>query len=278
MKKNIVLLMMLTGFAIFSITSNPHQITKKYAAVINSGGAPSGKTGAPGEGNCASCHSGNVNDGSATSSITFNGNNNQYDVGITYDFSLSISNGSSKNGFQLVILDSLQNNDVGTLIASDLVNTQINANNRTYLNHTSSGNTQNSWNFQWTAPSSDVGPVTIYYAYNVTNAMNNTAGDQIFLGSHTLYPSNTANIAAEAPVFLCYFNEVNNLILQKESWSNSPSFINLFDLNGKLIFHREVILQPGILNEILLPNTLKSGMYIVSVESDSFNEKRKLFF
>ena len=26
--------MMLTGFAIFSITSNPHQITKKYAALI----------------------------------------------------------------------------------------------------------------------------------------------------------------------------------------------------------------------------------------------------
>ena len=270
--------MMLTGFAIFSLTSNPHQFTKKYAAVINSGGSPSGKTGAPGEGNCTSCHSGNVNDGSATSSITFNGNNNQYDLGVTYDFSLSIANGSIKNGFQLVILDSLQNNDVGTIISSDLVNTQINANNRTYLNHTSSGNTLNSWNFQWTAPSNDVGPVTIYYAYNVTNAMNNTAGDQIFLASHTLYPSNTANIVAEAPSFSCYFNEVDNLILQKENWSNSPSLINLFDLNGKLVFQHEIILKSGILNEIILPKTLKSGMYIVSVESDSFKHKRKLFF
>ena len=178
----------------------------------------------------------------------------------------------------MVILDSLQNNDVGTIISSDLVNTQINANNRTYLNHTSSGNTLNSWNFQWTAPSNDVGPVTIYYAYNVTNAMNNTAGDQIFLASHTLYPSNTANIAAEAPSFSCYFNEVDNLILQKENWSNTPSLINLFDLNGKLVFQHEIILKSGILNEVILPKTLKSGMYIVSVESDSFKNKRKLFF
>ena len=71
---------------------------------------------------------------------------------------------------------------------------------------------------------------------------------------------------------------MDNLILQKENWSNTPSLINLFDLNGKLVFQHEIILKSGILNEVILPKTLKSGMYIVSVESDSFKDKRKLFF
>ena len=67
------------------------------------------------------CHSGSVNDGNGTSSISFSGLNNEYELGVTYDMTLSISNGSSKNGFQLVVLDSAQNNDAGILTASDLV-------------------------------------------------------------------------------------------------------------------------------------------------------------
>ena len=90
--------------------------------------------------------------------------------GMTYDLSLSLNNGSSKNGFQLVFLDSVTESNAGTILISDIVNTQLSSgNNRTYLNHTLAGNSLNLWDFQWTAPASDVGPIKIYYAYNVAD-------------------------------------------------------------------------------------------------------------
>ena len=133
MKKYIIpiILIVVTGFYFFK-PNNPHFQRLKYAAILNSGGSPSAKTGAPGEGNCTMCHSGSVNDGNGISSISFSGLNNEYELGVTYDMTLTISNGSSKNGFQLVILDSAQNKDAGNLTASDMVNTQITSNNRTY--------------------------------------------------------------------------------------------------------------------------------------------------
>ena len=166
---------------------NPHEI-KKHASILNSGGAPTGKTGAPGESNCTMCHSGNVNDGSTFSSISFSGLDNQYIPGTTYDLTLTLNNGSTKNGFQLVVLDSITNSNSGTLILTDAVNTQISsANSRDYLNHTSSGNTQTSWNFQWTAPSSNVGPIKIYYAYNIAGyPYSNTSGDDIYTSIKTI--------------------------------------------------------------------------------------------
>ena len=44
---------------------------------------------------------------SGVSTISFSGTNNEYVPGTTYDLNLSLNNGSSKNGFQLVFLDSI---------------------------------------------------------------------------------------------------------------------------------------------------------------------------
>ena len=103
MKKYIIPIILLSVAGFYTLKeNNPHIQRNQHAAIINSGGAPSGKTGAPGEGNCTMCHSGSVNDGNATSSVLFSGANNEYELGVTYDLTLSISNGSSKNGFQIV--------------------------------------------------------------------------------------------------------------------------------------------------------------------------------
>ena len=71
--------------------------------------------------------------------------NNEYELGnLRYD--LAISN-DFKNLFSIVVLDSAQNNDAGILTASDLPHL-VTSNNRTYMNHTNTGNNQTSWNFQ----------------------------------------------------------------------------------------------------------------------------------
>lgn len=279
MKKYIIPIIpiVFTGFYFFK-PNNPHIQRHRYAAILNSGGSPSAKTGAPGEGNCTMCHSGNVNDGNGTSSISFSGLNNEYELGVTYDMTLTISNGSSKNGFQLVILDSAQNKDAGNLTASDIVNTQITSNNRTYLNHTHSGNSQTSWNFQWTAPSNNAGPINLYYAYNVSNAMNNTAGDQIYLASHTIYPSTTASLSSINSIENGCFVDGNKLIIPQNAFISGDAVISIYSLKGKRISSFKTILISGVNNEISLPIDFKSGLYILSISSGEYNQAIKFIY
>lgn len=276
MKKYIIPVILLSVAGFFSLNeNNPHIQRYQYAAIINSGGAPTAKTGAPGEGNCTMCHSGSVNDGNSTSSISFSGLNNEYELGVTYDMTLAISNGSSKNGFQLVVLDSAQNNDAGILTASDLVNTQVTSNNRTYLNHTNTGNSQTSWNFQWTAPSNNVGPITLYYSYNVSNAMNNTAGDQIFLASHTFYPSTTTgSLSINSNQNDCFIDG-NSLIVPQNALFSKQAAISIYSLKGKRISSFQTVLIPGVDNEISLPMDLKRGLYILSISSGEYYQAIK---
>lgn len=276
MKKYIIPVILFSVAGFFSLKeNNPHIQRYQHAAIINSGGAPTAKTGAPGEGNCTMCHSGSVNDGNGTSSISFSGLNNEYELGVTYNMTLAISNGSSKNGFQLVVLDSAQNNDAGILTASDLVNTQVTSNNRTYLNHTNTGNSQTSWNFQWTAPSNNVGPITLYYSYNVSNAMNNTAGDQIFLASHTIYPSTTTtSISINSNENDCFIDG-NRLIIPQNALLSKAAVISVYSLKGKRISSFQTVLIPGVDNEISLPMDLKRGLYILSISSGEYNQAIK---
>ena len=184
------------GFQLF-YDSNPHKITNKtQAGMLYTNGAPTGKTGAPGENDCTQCHSGSVNDGSLVSNLSFSGVN-EYSPGSTYNLTLNIQNGAAKNGFQLVALDSATASNAGTLIVTDAIKTQLSSGSgRTYLNHRNSGTIFSSWSFDWTAPSTNVGPVTFYYAYNVTNNAWNTGGDQIYLANFTVYPSSCGNFSS----------------------------------------------------------------------------------
>ena len=257
---------------------NPHEI-KKHASILNSGGAPTGKTGAPGESNCTMCHSGNVNDGSTFSSISFSGLDNQYIPGTTYDLTLTLNNGSTKNGFQLVVLDSITNSNSGTLILTDAVNTQISsANSRDYLNHTSSGNTQTSWNFQWTAPSSKVGPIKIYYAYNIAGyPYSNTSGDDIYTSIKTISAPNSSQIYTnELLDFNCFIGNDEKLNILSNLNSNRDAELKLYNISGKLLCSRNLKLKVNQVDKVNIPNDLPSGIYIVSLTTDKEQKTKKI--
>jgi hypothetical protein len=279
MKKTLIAIFIATfTLSYFFEIKNPHGFITQYtAALVNTSGAPSGKTGAPGESNCTMCHAGSVNDGSLTSNITYDGTNNEYIPGNTYSMNFSITNGSQKNGFQLVILDSLQNNDVGTLTATDLLNTQINANNRTYLNHTSAGTTLNTWGFEWTAPSNDVGPIIIYYSYNVTNNASNTAGDNIYLGQMTLYPANTlSNCIKEDFTFDCYSTNNDKIVITTNQIIKNPVLIEIYDLQGKEVFSEKMQLNSKA-NQLNISNEYLNGIYIITIKGSKIYQSKKLF-
>ena len=250
------------------------------------GGAPAGKTGAPGEVNCTGCHAGTANDGSTTSGIAFSGTNSEYQPGVTYNMTLSINNGSSKNGFQVVALENAGNTNAGALIVTDATNTaSVTGLGNTYINQTASGATQNSWNFDWTAPSSNIGDVTFYYSYNVTNSNGGNNGDQIYLGQLSLQPFidptsvHESNKSILNQSFNTFYDQNNNSIVldYNNQQHASSALVKVYNLEGKSIQTEEYMPNAGINHSIIkIQSELTKGIYLVSLFLDNNVVTRKI--
>jgi len=145
---------------------------------------PVSRTGAPSEGNCSGCHSGNLNTGSGT--VIFSMDGLAYIPDSTYTTSLQMLDGNkTRFGFQVTALDN-NNNMAGSFTVTNPANTAGQSNiGRGYVSQ-KSANTNNTWSFDWTAPNSDIGPVTFYVAGNATNNNSSTSGDNVYTRSFTV--------------------------------------------------------------------------------------------
>ena len=156
------------------------------SAFAFSGGPPDGVTGAPTENTCAQagCHTGNdlnVSGGSLmlTTPETYIPNE-------VYTIVVNLSRtGQSRWGFEMTALDA-DGARAGSFEVDDAGNTQLSeANSKQYIKHTSIGTAQgttdaHSWEFQWTAPDADIGPITFYAAGNTSNGNFNPVDDYIY--------------------------------------------------------------------------------------------------
>lgn len=153
----------------------------------NTGGAPAGRTAAPGEGNCTGCHSGSLitsgadwNNFTITSNIPVTG----YVPGSTYTITIShTQSGINKWGFQATVLNS-SNTMAGTIVNTNTLqmSTQTSG-GKTYIGQNSggtSGSGTKSWSFDWTAPNPGVGSITVYAVVNASNNNSSDAGDLIY--------------------------------------------------------------------------------------------------
>src|SRR5215218_7593933 len=164
-----------------------------------SAGPPAGYTGAPGEEPeaCAECHVPS-DAGTGTISITAP---QTYVPGQTYPITVTHSNPDPTRkrwGFELTVLDT-SDEKAGELQSTNgltqVLNNQGPGGKRQYIEHTGAGTfvgQQNgaSWTFNWTAPLTDIGPVTFYAAGNQANNDGNTSGDYIY---KTFVPSAPAS-------------------------------------------------------------------------------------
>jgi len=153
-------------------------------------GPPAGHTGAPGESTCTNCHVGPTSGGTFTITPPQN-----YVPGQTYQIVVRHVNPDPSRmrwGFQLTPLAGTT--AAGTLIVTDSLNTQIVGGvGRDYIEHTGAGThagIQNTvaWNFNWTAPATDVGTVTFYAAGNQANGDGTSGGDRIITATATSQP------------------------------------------------------------------------------------------
>jgi len=155
-----------------------------------SAGPPAGYTGAPGEEPeaCAECH---VPPDAGTGKISITAPQT-YVPGQTYPITVTHTNADPTRlrwGFELTVLDTASDEKAGELQSinglTQVLNNAGPGSARQYIEHTSAGTfvgQQNgaSWTFNWTAPATDVGPVTFYAAGNHANNDGNTSGDYIY--------------------------------------------------------------------------------------------------
>ena len=149
-------------------------------------GPPEEKTGAPNEGTCADagCHTENaLNIAGGSLMLTVP---DTYIPNEVYTIVVNLALDKQKKwGFEMTALDG-NGARAGTFEIDAAGNTQLaEANSKQYIKQTATGaaagtNDAHSWEFQWTAPDADIGPITFYAAGNAANGNFAPTGDYIY--------------------------------------------------------------------------------------------------
>ena len=160
-----------------------------------SSGPPDEKTGAPNENTCvqAGCHAGNALNVSG-GSLMLTMIPETYIPNEVYTIVVNLSRtGQSRWGFEMTALDA-DGARAGSFEVDDAGNTQLSeTNGKQYIKHTSIGtaqgtNDEHTWEFQWTAPDADIGPITFYAAGNASNGNFNPVDDYIYTAQEESTP------------------------------------------------------------------------------------------
>jgi len=178
MKKSLLLITICIGLSIFfyPTTSN----TKED-------GSPGEKTNSPMDGqNCTSCHSGTINSGIGTATITTSIPASGYSIGSTYTITITgIKSNCTKFGFELTA--ERGSSKAGTfLITSSAATKFASGTNNTAVTHKTAGtngNTTKIWSMDWTATANSSVSTTFYAALMFANNNGNNSGDNVFTTS-----------------------------------------------------------------------------------------------
>lgn len=247
---------------------------------VTSSGAPAGSTGGPDEIHCsnAGCHDDkSINSGKATSLLEIDGlEEGKYIPGKTYKIKVNISEPQiMRFGFQVVILDS-EGNNAGKLEITDATRTQIIQNyvkskDREYVTYTYNGTSakeigKTDWEFNWTAPASFPGKVTVYMATVSANSDNTDKGDYSYKSSFDLLPA-AVNIKFKKATKLSVIQKGRELNISDFLTEQGKSEIRIYDLKGKLIFSEQSqTTQNGYQSfNITIPAAIPSAIYVLTL-------------
>jgi hypothetical protein len=234
----------------------------------NTGGAPLAKTGAPGDGTCTDCHTGTAQNGNGLDILDW-GDAQTYTPGETYSMTLTMGNGATKNGFQLVALFDSDNTNAGVITVTDATQTNVAGTARKYLGHKSAGTSVITWSFDWTAPETAQGPVTFYVVTNRTNSNNGTGGDVIYLSQHTFNgEGNSASIntyeAIDNSLEIGYQPDSRKIVLSLDTENSEKLSMNVIGVNGQSVLVRQLgETYPGENKREVSADFTQTGIYVV---------------
>jgi hypothetical protein len=219
-----------------------------------SSGPPAGYTNAPGESNCTSCHSGSpISSGTVWSDLTLTrtGGLNTIQPNTSNTLTLNLASPTSTTfGFQLLVLPSSANSSsasLGTFSVgsnSDIQTTSASSPSRSYLMHTTAGNSavsgSKSYTFNWNTPSSFSGGATFYLAFNEADGDATNSGDNIYVKtfSVTVLPVKWLDfnaLASDHGVKLQWSTaqEINNQNFEVQRSLDGINFERIGDVKGK---------------------------------------------
>lgn len=218
-----------------------------FSSEIWSDNGRAGYTGAPGETTCTNCHNSYaLNSGGGSINVHSSMNSFQYEPGQTYDIEVAVArSGNYLFGLGFEALDQ-SNANAGTLIINDAAHTQIkskiiNSVSRKNVVHTLNGGSSLDsmvFNFQWTAPTSNIGEITFYYSGVAANGANNEAGDYVYNSHLVVSPISTTSIGtiSEKTKVLSVQNPVTDQLHINYCLGQSGRVvIDMFSMEGKLI-------------------------------------------
>jgi len=231
-----------------------------------------GRTGSPGENTCVnSCHNTfALNSGTGSVVLTAaNMPNWEYVPGTTYQITATVSlTGSVLFGIGLECLTSAGSN-AGSLSITDpastqLLNVTVGGNSRRNLVHTlggGSGTGSKAFTFNWTAPSTNIGDVTFYFAGNASNNNGMGSGDRIYSGSQVVTPSLATGIddATSVPQVSVFPNPSSGFFQLDLGGQEVP--YRILDLGGRSV-------QQGLFNATQNTIDLSSeqeGVYLLQI-------------
>ncbi len=252
-----------------------------FFAGIESDNGKAGATGSPGEQTCSQtgCHTGSTNN-SMGGSVTLTSSdlvNWEYTPGQTYTLTATVTQqGRSLFGIGLeALLPSGAN--AGTLTpgtGTTAKNATISGNSRKNIVHNlNAGATANahSFTFTWTAPATDVGPITMYFAGNAANNNAAKTGDYIYNASQVVTPAGVGVSEQVSPTFTfsLYPNPATENITMNYSLEESAKVqYVIYDLTGKKVQTESATRFPGAQQQRIDVNALQAGTYLLSVNVD----------
>ena len=244
MKKSLLLFPITIALAIFFFPTTSNS---------NGTGSPGAKTNSQMDGgNCTGCHSGTLNSGVGTATISSDIPVNGYVIGNTYTITLTgVKANCIKFGFELTAENG--NSKSGDFMITDNTTKLVNANNA--VSHKSSGTSGSdtkSWTMDWTPTSNSNGNTTFYASLLFSNANSNNNGDNTFTTSLSVNEAifTAINDLSEKNDFT--FNTVTKTI-------KSNTIVSIYDISGKLVLTTK--------KKSATISYLKKGIYILKSEN-----------
>ncbi len=231
---------MITSIAMIfaGIILQTHTVQTKVA------GAPSGRTGSPGDNN-ATCATGNCHAGGSTfmtgimsSNIPVEG----YEPGQLYTITATLTDPNKvRFGFEISPQD-LNGNLLGSMTVTDGVTTKIISTK--WITHKQAGTSGaggKTWNFDWIAPAAGTGDVTFYGAFNYSNNDQHKTGDVIktstmMVAEHDTLSSSIQSVLEKEFLIDLFPNPAyDHFSLSFGTIVTGDAEVMIYDITGKIV-------------------------------------------
>jgi hypothetical protein len=202
----------------------------------------------------------------------------KYQPGVQYYINFEITLVGPKFGFQTAILDAAaaQAGNFTTPLFNPATTKKVTSpatGTRQYLGHLNSSSNKK-WTYFWTAPATNMGDLTMFYAYNMANNDNDEAGDVIYASSLVLQPE--IGIGFNDPSVFSGLNitpnpATNNFNLSFNIEKGAKISTTLVSIDGKVISElMNEQLGAGAINRSFDVSDVPAGIYLVRI-SDGKN-------